>query len=148
MKYVWGLLGVVVLVLLWSLWPATERAKQSGVECMANIKNIYGAMAIYSEDVGGRLPPDSVWSDVLTPYAKSKDSFNCPSVPKFGYAMNSELGPVDKAKVPTPEKTVLVFDSAVIAKNASDKPVNLPSPPRHEGKNVILFVDGHSGQTP
>lgn len=146
MRGLWivGAIAAVALI-LWVLWPPPEGKPNSGPACLQNLRNIYGSVAIYSEDADHRLPPSIVWNDVLVSYAKSRDAFKCPATASFGYAWNSALGPDKIDKIRTPSTTPLVFDSPLLKKDAVDSPANLPSPPRHDGKNQMLFVDGHAG---
>lgn len=147
MRVAWVVAGfVLVAIILWFLWPPPQGKADNGKACLENLKNIYTAASIYSEDVGGRLPPPDQWSDVIGAYAKSKDAFKCPASPSFGYAWNGSLGPAEIKKIAQPSTTPLVFDSPVLKKNAVDVPTNLPSPPRHGDFNEMLFADGHAGK--
>lgn len=147
MKVVW-IVGAIAAVgiLLWVLWPPAEGSPNGGPACLQNLRSVYTSVAIYSEDNGQRLPPPMVWNDVLVTYAKSRDVFHCPSVQQFGYAWSASLGPVKTSDIKAPATTPLIFDSMSIQKNAVDSPANLPNPPRHGGKNQMLFTDGHAGE--
>ena len=45
---------------------------------------------------------------------------------------------------PNPDKTVLLFESVLLARNACSGVYGLPNPPRHNDKNAVAYLDGHA----
>ena len=101
------------------------------------------------------LPPGDNWNtnEELVSKVRQNEWLHCPSVSnrtddKFGYALNEALlGKKLQGKtlkeLPDAAKTPLLFDSSNLAVNAYGDLSLLPIPGRHQGKNNILYCDGH-----
>jgi prepilin-type processing-associated H-X9-DG protein len=59
--------------------------------------------------------------------------------------MNTALGGKKWKEVPDAAHTPLFYDSSDLAINAHDGFTSLPSPPRHEGHNNVVYLDGRIG---
>src|SRR5258706_4176425 len=90
-------------------------------------------------------------------YIDKERYLDCPAVAdisrkSYGYAMNSSVAGMDKAKIDRPEELGIVYDSTNLARSASDQLSSLPKPGRHRTKprkgvpsklgNFIGYVDG------
>lgn len=122
--------------------------------CAQNLQKLYFAFSQYVQDWGA-LPPSDNWDDnqELTGKVQRNEWLHCPAVSngtddKYGYAYNTEvagrnLNGKPLKDLPNAAKTPLLYDSSNLAKNAHDAVTSLPNPGRHEGKNYILYCDGH-----
>jgi prepilin-type processing-associated H-X9-DG protein len=128
---------------------ASARALQKADPCIANVKQVAIGILMYSGDYDDLAPRRAAWMDVLMPYLKRNDCLTCPVVAKknvsgYGYALNSTLDRKSLYDIKKPATVPMVYDSINYARNASDALKSLPKPGRHEGKNVIGYVDGHA----
>ncbi|HZT44333.1 MAG TPA: hypothetical protein VFA07_19360 [Chthonomonadaceae bacterium] len=122
--------------------------------CAQNLQKLYFAFSQYAQDWGS-LPPADNWDDneELTGKVQRNEWLHCPAVSKgtddkYGYAYNTEvagrsLNGKPLKDLPNAAKTPLLYDSSNLAKNAHDAMTSLPKPGRHEGKDYILYCDGH-----
>ena len=145
------------------IWVSVFKPKRpfATTGCMENLRKLSRAMSLYL-DSADAFPPKDVWMDELFRYAKADDMlveeawklFQCPELGLgsgvYGYAMNvalsEQLRPLeqDAEDWVAAGKTPAIFDSTDMSKNAHGDPDKLlPKPGRHEGKNHIVFADGH-----
>jgi prepilin-type processing-associated H-X9-DG protein len=135
----------------------TTRIANQRNGCLSRLSEQQQAISLYAVSCDDTLPKASNWMDAITPYTKSfrwrsalegrNDRFiHCPAVgrPGFGYAMNRKLSRVKRSAISEPAKAPLTFDSAGTGRNEAEDPPQLPSPPRHGGRNCISFADGHA----
>lgn len=122
---------------------ATE--SRTWAECQSNLIDLYVATRVYAADHAEHLPPAGGWCDALErPYLGGQDRFYCPKRPEaYGYAMNMSVGSAWRAEVESPSETPLYFESDAGQPNAADPVSSLPTPPRHQPGNNLIFVDGH-----
>ncbi|BCM91546.1 hypothetical protein IAD21_03421 [Abditibacteriota bacterium] len=154
----------VVLVLAAFLWPMFERAKGSPRRsaCQSNLKQVGLGFLQYVRDYDEKFPPARItsasgWADVLLPYTKSLQLFQCPSVartaPRFAsdYFYNRRLARVSLGYLQHSAWTFMMGDGIDNAppwnswlQLPADARTNRNSPSwRHlEGANYG-FVDGH-----
>lgn len=85
----------LVVVLAAILFPVLARVREMGrrAVCVSNIKQIGGAVTMYSQDWDGILPPGALvypafaggdpgeWYLVIQPYARNRDILRCPTKP-------------------------------------------------------------------
>jgi prepilin-type processing-associated H-X9-DG protein len=122
--------------------------------CMSQVNQLGLGVIMYSGDFDDKAPPRDAWMDVIDPYIKNKDLLTCPLVAEkkmlgHGYAFNSLLDSKDIAHVKDAATTPMIYDSINYGPNASDPVNSLPHPGRHDGKNVVGYVDGHAaGKAP
>ncbi len=109
---------------------------------MSNLKQLGQATGIYTQDSDGRLPDASQWQTDLQAYVHSVDEMRCPKYKAFGYAFNRKLSQAPLASLEHPENLPLIYDSSNLVANANDNFASLPTPPRHEGKNIMVYANG------
>ncbi len=123
--------------------------------CRQNLQALYSAMSMYAQDWGG-LPPAANWasnSDFISRVPHNSE-LHCPAVSnghdnKFGYAYNTavagrSLGMLSSIKqMKGASKTPLLYDSSNLSASASDAFSSLPIPGRHQGRDYVLYLDGH-----
>ncbi len=81
-----AIIGILAAI----LFPVFRSARESarGASCASNLKQLGLAFQMYSNDAGGRMPPDRVdtlgkpgknlWLNLLQPYVKNSAVFSCP----------------------------------------------------------------------
>ncbi len=127
------------------LLPALAAAKQKAQEinCMNNEKQLALAVRIYSDDHTNQLPPAATWCDAIRSYVGSEKTFLCPAGDpgkRCNYAFNAKLGGMDESKI-APD-SVLIFESDG-GWNANGGLEQMIGKPRHAGRFVVAFADGH-----
>jgi prepilin-type processing-associated H-X9-DG protein len=127
-----------------NLKPPGDQARQVADE--TNLKQIGLGILQYAQDHDNHLPDADKWVDEVYPYIKNDAVFHDPSDKPdhlWSYAYNRALSGKLDARIASPADTVLVFDSSLGTKNASDTGESIPRPGRHHGGSDILFADGH-----
>ncbi len=159
-RWAWALIlggGCVVFVipaiaiLAAILFPVFAQARQKARQttCMANLKQMGLAAQMYAQDYNGKLPRGVNWMDATSTYVKDRENvYRCPGAPRsgagHGYAFDSRLSGKVVTKRQAPERTMLLYDSSNLSRNASDPGTSLPlDPPRHVGGNNVGYTDGH-----
>lgn len=127
------------------LFPVFAQAKMCSkcLSSLSNVKQLGLAELVYAGDNGERFTSRDLWMDAMDPYIKNPSIFHRPGLPKgaWGYAFNGSL---DRAKSPqNPDRVPLIYESVNPAKNASDLVTSLPSPGLHNGRDDIVYADGH-----
>jgi hypothetical protein len=145
-RWVWILLPVILAAAVLVLWPVytTDGTPASRSFCLSHVKQTVLSLVMYVSDADGKMPLRDTWMDSLGPYAKNPEIFHCSEVKDpdlYGYALNAR---VRNDGVPNPAAMPLVYDSVNFARNASDLFNSLPQAGRHEGMNVIGYLDGHA----
>ncbi|MBE3097024.1 MAG: DUF4190 domain-containing protein [Planctomycetes bacterium] len=139
-------LGILILpVLAAILLPAVYSAMHlaNSASSANNVKQLCITAQIYATAHRQQLPPADSWPQVFQEQAGlSADVMTDPGDDKGGraYAMNAGLG--GTIQHPDPSRTVLFFECRPGAPPAGG-PDLLPDEPRHAGKYVIGFLDGH-----
>ena len=153
----WALIGCGVfapLVLIFGLgavlFPvfgqAREKARQ--MSCLSNLKQQGLGMLMYTQDFDETLPPKGAkWMDLMTPYIKNPQVFQCPAVQPAGYSYAMSPDPLGKKlkNIARPEDVPLLFDATVSPTegNALREPTqNLALRHRHTAN--VTFLDGHA----
>lgn len=130
---------------------------EKNIACPDNLMRLYRAFAMYAQDWDA-LPPAGNWNDneELTSKVLQNEWMHCPQVSnrhdeRYGYAYNDNvagralhgrpLGQLSDAS-----RTPLLYDSTNLAKNAHDPVMTRPKPGRHDGRNSVLYLDGHVEQ--
>jgi prepilin-type processing-associated H-X9-DG protein len=141
-----SMIGVSATILLPSISchpgdPVLEQARN-------NLRQLYLVTHTYAEAHNGALPPAESWPEALAGTLERGEAalgamLRWPSF--FGdsgraYAMNAGLG--GTIQHPDPNRTVLFFECRPGAPPAGG-PDLLPDKPRHAGRYVIGFLDGH-----
>ncbi len=115
--------------------------------CPENLKQLYTAVQLYADSWDGLLPPSDRWMTAIKPIVTKNEWLHCPEVskgqgPKFGYAMNPELGGKRLDKIENRPNIPLFYDSKDLQIDAHGTLDTLPKPGRHTGRNNVLFADG------
>jgi prepilin-type processing-associated H-X9-DG protein len=148
-----------VLVLSGLLAPLfTRRDSGHRPSCISHMKQVSLACLMYLQDYDERFPPATQWMDVTYPYIKNEDVYRCTVVTEtnkkgYGYGFNRRLDRFPSAKIEVMDKTVMLFESWNLRKNATDAVLTLADPPRHSNTNLFAYADGHvkymgEGQSP
>jgi prepilin-type N-terminal cleavage/methylation domain-containing protein/prepilin-type processing-associated H-X9-DG protein len=91
----------IIAILAAILFPVFARARENArrASCQSNEKQIGLGFAQYIQDYDGRYPkyefattPTTGWAEVLQPYLKSDQIFQCPSEPTKAVATPSTFG--------------------------------------------------------
>jgi prepilin-type processing-associated H-X9-DG protein len=124
----------------------TAQSKPGALTCPQTLHKLYDAMMNYAQAWDDTLPPADRWGTALTDSSEqfiTPDKLNCPGARQFGYAMNSAIGGKRLEQIHDKAVTPLLFDSMNLSENAHDNTSSIPLTGRHEGKNYILYMDGH-----
>ena len=124
----------------------TARLNAKKSSCQSNLRQLGLGMMQLIQDIKERFPKDSDWQEAILPYVRNADLFSCPGAPNLqnGFAMNAALSDAYLMLLEDPSRTPLLFDSALNQPNASGGFESLCNPPRHLGRNNIVFADGHT----
>ncbi|BCM91547.1 hypothetical protein IAD21_03422 [Abditibacteriota bacterium] len=153
----------VVLVLAAFLWPVFDRMRNGArrVSCQSNLKQIGLGFMQYERDYDEKFPPAratsaSGWANVLQPYVKSTQLFQCPSAVRTttgfssDYFYNRRLSRLSLAKIGKTTTTILMGDGEAastwnswtgLPADAATNP-NSPAQRHLQGANYG-YVDGH-----
>jgi RNA polymerase sigma factor (sigma-70 family) len=119
-----------------------DRAKS-----ISNLKLLALAIIMYAADHQDTYPHANKWVDEVAPYAHGSIEalMRDPSAPtlKYGYAFNAKLSGVGLNTLPNPAYTVLVFESTLGVRNASDAGESVPHPGRHLSGTDFAYAEGH-----
>jgi hypothetical protein len=141
-----ALLAVAALAIgAWVFLPCfvtPEHQSHPGLRCMANLKQLGLAFAMYADDNHNQLPPPSRWNQAVFKYCGTWKVYKCPSAGSgnTSYALNRLLRHYDTDKMSS--ERVFLFDS-VSGENLCGGPELFPPEPRHNGTNIVLFADQH-----
>ncbi len=132
---------------LTALLPLIMQAqgKAQGTGCLSNMRQLCMSAQLYAGDNGDMLPTEQ-WPDQLAAYVKNRAIYTCPGAPgkAVAYAINEALIGARMADVKRPSETVLFFESDQAQELPFGGPDAVTGPPRHEGRVVVGFVDGHA----
>ncbi len=115
--------------------------------CQSNMKQQMLGIMQYAQDYDEKLPPASKWVEVLQPYTKSEQIFQCPSMPAttkgpgYGYAYNQYLSGFVQSNIKQPAMTVNVYETLNPSRNWYGRGTGRAY--RHLGGSNIGFADGH-----
>ncbi len=145
-----GVIFVTVIALLSAiLFPVFARARQQarGANCMSNAKQLSGSLRLYQQDWSGYYPPAASWNDALAKGRLSQEALRCPPASNLrcGYGMNANLSGQPESAIPSPSKTVAIFESDG-GWNAYGGPEAMIKQPRHSFFSIAC-VDGHGIKT-
>ena len=128
---------------------ALEMARKSAeqMSSLSNLRQIGLGIIMYAQDNKNTLPDADRWVDEIMPYLKSEPLFHDPSAPegqRWSYAFNKALSGKKISQIAAPASTVVVFESTLGTKNASDTGASVPLPGWHKGGTDYAFADGHA----
>lgn len=154
----------IILILAAILFPVFQRPRPGGerrAACQRQLKQIGLGFLQYVQDYDERFPPARValskgWVDVLQPYIKSTQIFQCPSGPRHAksttdYFYNRNFVRLNSEKILHPAVVILGGDGADDApywNSITGLPATwataYPAPSvRHIDWANYLFADGH-----
>ena len=138
----------IIAILAAILFPVFQSVRENArrTTCASNLKQIGLAIIEYVADHNETMPDSDKWVDEIMPYAKSEALFRDPSAPageKWSYAFNKNLSGIKLADLASPATMVILFESTLGTKNASDTGESVPHPGRHNGGTDYAFSDGH-----
>lgn len=157
---------VVIAVIAAILFPVFARKRDhGGASCQSNLKQIGLGFMQYLQDYDERFPPSRVtstqgWADVLQPYVKSKQLFQCPQASSSpsstafttDYFYNRRVSRVTQDKLIMTPLTILGGDGQDEAPSwnfwsalSPDATTNVYSPCQRHLNNMAnyMFADGH-----
>ena len=135
------ILPVLAAILLPAVFGALDLANAAA--SVSNVKQLCTAADVYANSHGQQLPPADSWPQVLQEQMGLPAAVMADPADRQGglaYAMNAGLG--GTIQHPGPSRTVLFFECRPGAPPAGG-PDLLPDKPRHAGRYVIGFLDGH-----
>jgi len=140
----------IIAILASILFPVFARARENArrASCQSNLKQIALGVSMYKEDYDSKLPRNRFsatlvspsmpygWADMLQPYLKSTQIFQCPSEAN---SANTSVGATGSApNVKIAGYTDYYMNNAV--RNISDAAFTAPS-------QTVLLGDGDSGNS-
>jgi len=122
--------------------------------CLRNLKHQAQALDAYCIEFDEILPPKQRgWMDAIKVEGQNDADFHCPNYSprvanEFGYAANVHLFGNSISVVSDRQAMPLVFDTALVTRNAMSGLETLPFPGRHgishvRDRNNIAYLDGH-----
>lgn len=126
-------------------------AKAQRAASLSNLRQLALGVILYEQDHDKRMPDAAHWVDEIMPYVKTEAIFHDPSAlasEKWSYAYNRALSHQPLAALDAPARTVLLFESNLGVRNASDAGQSAPRPGRHLGGTDYAFADGHAKWVP
>lgn len=115
--------------------------------CQVNEQRQGFAIAQYLQDYDERYPPAHKWVDVLQPYVKSEQIFQCPALTGKGngYAFNPKLSQVSLAVINSSSETINIYETSNLGRNVFAPFTGKAYRHQREGKDGmnIAFADGH-----
>ena len=147
-----AVVGVAILSILVAILYPVFRAAQpvsNRTRCISSVKSITLGFSIYSDDYDELLPPAPKWMDLITKLV-NRDTIETQfhdregvAPGEYGYAFRTQAGKLKKSSVTSSSEFMLVFDTDLHGRNAVGDPSSLPSPGRHQGMDVVGYLDGH-----
>lgn len=114
------------------------------LHCYINMKQVALAIWGYTYHHNDRFPDADRWMDEIKPYLKTEDYYHDPAAPgseRYSYAYNRNLSGAAANRVSNMSETVMLFESSLNVRNASDTGRSLTKPPRHAGHQDFVFVN-------
>ena len=123
--------------------------------CPANLKALWTAFNLYAQDWDAfPLAPNWCKNSDLVSRVPHNSELHCPAVSNghdsnYGYAYNDKLSGLSLgtktalSQLPHASTTPLLYDSSNLSESAHDAFTSLPVPGRHDGKDYVVYLDGH-----
>jgi prepilin-type processing-associated H-X9-DG protein len=137
---------------VWKIYKLTRTASyepSKNVTCPDHLQKLYRAVMEYASSWDDTLPPADRWMTALNDPVERRveeEELRCPDVaksgPKYGYAMNPEVGGKRLDEIKEKGTTPLFYDSTDLSKDAHANAASLPKPGRHTGRNNVAYMDG------
>jgi prepilin-type N-terminal cleavage/methylation domain-containing protein/prepilin-type processing-associated H-X9-DG protein len=162
-----AIIAILAAILFPVFAKAREKARQAS--CLSNTKQIGLAVMQYAQDYDECLPRaynslgtvNMSWAQMIAPYCKNTQMFNCPSAPanlmwdgtwngeniSYGYNVFFDSATKSLGNIPSPSETVLMGDGLNFRLVPQPHTVYLNQRQvqyRHNEMANIGFCDGHS----
>jgi prepilin-type processing-associated H-X9-DG protein len=118
--------------------------RMTDLHCYINMKQIALAIWGYTYHHNDRFPDADRWMDEIKPYLKTEEYYHDPAAPnseRYSYAYNRSLSGAAADRVSNMSATVMLFESSLNVRNASDTGQSLIKAPRHAGHQNFVFVN-------
>jgi prepilin-type processing-associated H-X9-DG protein len=143
-----GLFLLMVPIYAAMLLPALARAKAKAqtINCLNNVKQLNLGVMTYAQANGDKFPTADQWCDAILKQVGSEKVFRCPGDSqgnRSDYAFNQKLGGLPMNKVTSPSQTVLIFESDGGWNQSGGRELAVRHP-RHLGRVIVGFADGHA----
>ena len=135
------LIGILIFISFIPAAPWKARRISKRVICGTKLKDLTGALIVYTNNSDGHFPLSDEWCDLLMQEEHlSEGCFHCPLTSKesFGYAINKYVYEIEPNHLTSP--VVLLFE-ADLGRNGIGSREDMVL--RHEGCNVS-FTDGRT----
>lgn len=164
-------LGFMAFAFLFPIFARPRENDGHGPSCQSRLKQIGLGLIQYTQDYDERFPPVAArgaafgWADVLVPYTKSTQLFQCPSEPNQGqsdphlsgytdYWFNAQLSKGAMKNIGEPANVIAAGDGNDGTEMTDARYSISALPPdwisdqnsplyRHLGTANYLFLDGH-----
>jgi len=133
--------GAILAAIMFPVFAKSrEKARQS--QCISNVRQSTIAIQMYMQDHNNQFPSkDSVWADVaLPPNVLTCPTYGADKGNGYGYNASLSKKSIMSSGMPGPQIIPMLADSRMPG-NLLNSPVDID--PRHVGKAVVGFVDGH-----
>lgn len=124
-----------------------SRVRSEQIVSASNEYQIALGIIQYVQDHNEMMPDAGRWVDEIMPYVKSEAVFHDPKAPdgqQWSYAFNKALSGRSLAQISDPAATVMIFESTLGTKNATDTGQSVPHPGWHQNGTDYGFADGHA----
>lgn len=137
-----AVLAVVVFTMLRHTTTASWDSRGRQAQCMSNVRQQLVVIQMYQQDHNGKYPVDgAVWSNVSIP----ANATICPTYGKskgIAYGYNHWVsGKTSSSRGMPPQQSLVVLADS--AKPDHLLKANVDIDPRHTGKAVLGYADGH-----
>jgi len=114
------------------------------LHCYINMKQIALAIWGFTYHHNDRFPDADRWMDEIKPYLKTEEYYHDPAAPnseRYSYAYNRSLSGAAADRVSNMSATIMLFESSLNVRNASDTGQSLIKPARHAGHQNFVYVN-------
>ena len=141
----------IIAILAAILFPVFARAREKARQttCTSNQRQIAATVQMYAQDHEECLPGETVWNDIKV----DPGALVCPTLGKSapnGYVYCAQIAGKSIGAIADPSGTLVTADGAHAATTTTVANVAYSYgdyDPRHSGKWIASFVDGHCEQT-
>jgi prepilin-type processing-associated H-X9-DG protein len=139
-KAIYGFTGIVTPTLAKDT-RFLENVRRS--DCQTRLKQQMLGVLQYAQDYDEKLPPARRWVDVLQPYVKSEQVFQCPALNGRGngYAYNSNLSQIPLSRMHNMAALIGIYETSNLSRNVFGPFTGKAY--RHSGGQNLAFADGH-----
>lgn len=143
-------MGFVVIMIILNPRAFFSRNEARKAGSISNAAHVARAMLLYAEEWEDHLPPGSHWEDRIAKKLSSKDlvQLNVPrDQPPHRLALNASMDRLDLNTIDSPEKTVLLFETASLGKSSVGG-IDIAAPFLDTKKVIVAYANGRGGSIP